>query len=162
MRGLAADRVALRYVLGGVGLLLASPALAVTAYTFLRDDELDAYRGTQLLVRAAVCGVVYMVLWAGFAYLKTTLGTISLPIWALVAPPFLIVGAMAGKFSLRSGNGQRVLSLCVLCRCNHAPGGDCRVGLGLAVGSRVGQARVASAGPPEPGRAVIALGFGAK
>jgi DNA-directed RNA polymerase subunit RPC12/RpoP len=107
MRGLAADRVALRYVLSGVGLLLASPALAVTAYTFLRDDELDAYRGTQLLVRAAVCGVVYMVLWAGFAYLKTTLGTISLPIWALVAPPFLIVGAMAGKFSfdLETANG---------------------------------------------------------
>src|SRR5271157_242328 len=45
----------LRYLLGGAGLLLVSPALAVVAYTFLRNDELEPYRGMQLYIRAAVC-----------------------------------------------------------------------------------------------------------
>ena len=45
----------LRYPLIGIGLLLVSPPLAVAAYTFLRDDELEAYRGMQLYIRAAVC-----------------------------------------------------------------------------------------------------------
>ncbi len=58
--------------MSGIGLLLVSPPLAVAAYTFLRDDELEAYRGMQLYIRAAVCGLVYIILWAVFAYVKAT------------------------------------------------------------------------------------------
>ncbi len=111
-RFVAPEAGTLRYLLSGVGLLLVSPLLAVTAYTFLRDDELAAYRGMQLYIRAAVCAVVYIILWAVFAYVKTTLadpisGTIQLPYWLLIAPPFLIVGTAAGKFSfdLETTNG---------------------------------------------------------
>jgi hypothetical protein len=90
----------LRYILCGVGLLLVAPPLAIAAYTFLRDDELEPYRGLQLYIRAGICGLVYTLLWAAFAFVKTTVGHIDLPYWLLVVPPFLLVGGMAGKFSL--------------------------------------------------------------
>jgi hypothetical protein len=111
MRRVPADSVVLRYLLSGVGLLLVSPALAVLSYTFLRDDELDPYRGMELLIRAAVCAVVYVILWAAFAYVKGKLADpeagIQAPMWFIIAPPFFIVGAIAGKFSfdLETANG---------------------------------------------------------
>ena len=55
VRFVAPEAGMLRYLLSGIGLLLVSPPLAVAAYTFLRDDELEAYRGKQLYIRAAVC-----------------------------------------------------------------------------------------------------------
>ena len=102
VRLVAADAAALRYLLSGLGLLLVSPPLAVAAYTFLRDDELEPYRGRQLYIRAVVCAMVYMILWAVFVYVKVgpMENKIELPMWFLIAPPLLIVGAMAGKFSL--------------------------------------------------------------
>jgi hypothetical protein len=94
-------------VLCGVGLLSIAPPLAVAAYTVLRDVELEPYRGQELYIRAAICGLIYALLWAGFAYVKHVLGQIDLPYWLLVAPPFVIVGGMAGKFSfdLETANG---------------------------------------------------------
>jgi hypothetical protein len=87
-------------ILCGLGLLLVAPPLAIAAYTFLRDDELEPYRGVELYVRAGICGLIYALLWAVFAYVKMTVGPLDLPYWLLVVPPFLIVGGMAGKFSL--------------------------------------------------------------
>jgi hypothetical protein len=98
----------LRYLLSGAGLLLVSPPLAVAGYRLLRDDELEAYRGMQLYIRASVCAAVYMILWAVFAYVKAVMhNQIDLPLWFLVAPPFLIMGAASGKFSfdLETTNG---------------------------------------------------------
>ena len=86
-------------VLCGVGLLAIAPPLAVAAYTVLRDVELGPYRGKELYIRAAICGLVYAILWAGFAYVKHVLGEIDLPYWLLLAPPFFVIGGMAGKFS---------------------------------------------------------------
>lgn len=96
---------------GAIGVLLISPPLTLAGYTFLRDDETEPYRGKELCVRAAICGLVYMVLWAIFAYVKSVLtadgSTIELPYWLLIAPPFFLVGTVAGKFSfdLETGNG---------------------------------------------------------
>ena len=107
VRFMGPDAGPIRYLLSGAGLLLVSPPLAVTAYTFLRDDELEPYRGMQLYIRAAVCALVYMILWAVFAYVKSTIVPIELPYWIIVAPPFLGVGTAAGKFSfdLETANG---------------------------------------------------------
>lgn len=90
----------LQHILCYLGLLLVAPPLAVAAYTFLRDDELEPYRGIPLCIRAAICGTIYALLWGVFAYVKVTLGHIELPIWLAVAPPFILVGGLAGKFSL--------------------------------------------------------------
>ena len=73
LRFVAAEAGTLRFLLIGIGLLLVSPPLAAAAYGFLRDDEFEAYRGKQLFIRAAVCAVVYMILWAVFPYVKSPL-----------------------------------------------------------------------------------------
>jgi hypothetical protein len=59
---------ALIYVLAG-GAVLLGPPLAFAAYSFLRDDELEAYQGTDLLVRCLACGAVYAALWGLYWYL---------------------------------------------------------------------------------------------
>jgi hypothetical protein len=100
--------MSLRNVLSGVGLLWISPLLAIAAYTFLRDVDLEPYRGQQLFIRAGVCAIIYIVLWGGLIYVKSLMGSpIAPPMWFMIAPPFLIVGGMAGKFSfdLETSNG---------------------------------------------------------
>ena len=86
---------------------MVSPLLAIAGYSFLRDDELAAYRGVPLYIRAAACGLVYTILWGVFAYVKATLGEIALPMWIIVAAPFLLIGGGAGKFTfdLETANG---------------------------------------------------------
>ncbi len=60
-------------LIAAVGAILLAPALALAGYAFLRDDELDPYRGPQLWMRIAACGIVYPALWGVywliFAYL---------------------------------------------------------------------------------------------
>ncbi len=48
---------------------LLGPPLAWAGYTFLRDPELEAYSGMGLVIRSIVCGLVYALLWAVFAFL---------------------------------------------------------------------------------------------
>ncbi|MBN2580208.1 MAG: hypothetical protein JXB10_14560 [Pirellulales bacterium] len=82
-------------------LVLLSPVLAAAGYSFLRDDELEPYRGLALWLRAAICGGVYAVLWAVFGHVAAS-GVITgdlLP-WLIVIPPFVAVGATAAAFSL--------------------------------------------------------------
>jgi hypothetical protein len=77
-----------------IGLLLVSPPLVVAAYTFLRNDELEPYRGRPLYIRAAICGVAYAALWGVYAYVAGSLLTGQLWEWAFAAPAFLVVGAL--------------------------------------------------------------------
>ncbi len=55
----------------GVGAALLGPLLAWSGYQFLRDDELEPYRGTELWLRALAAGVVYAGLWFLYGYLIT-------------------------------------------------------------------------------------------
>jgi hypothetical protein len=84
-----------------VALLLLSPVLAVAAYSFLYDDELEPYRGRELWLRVAICGVVYALLWAVFARVTDSgFLTGELWKWLIVVPPFVAVGATAAAFAL--------------------------------------------------------------
>ncbi len=80
----------------GLGAVLLGPPLAYGGYTFLRDDELEPYRGTELLVRSLVCGLIYAgawgLYWAGIVFLND--GE-SLEIFQMVfaAVPLLAIGA---------------------------------------------------------------------
>lgn len=51
-----------------IGLLLVSPPAALAAYAFLRNDDLEPFRGTELYLRSLVCGAAYVVLWGVFFY----------------------------------------------------------------------------------------------
>jgi hypothetical protein len=46
-----------------LGAIALAPPLVWGGYAFLRDDELDAFRGKELLIRVAICSAVYAALW---------------------------------------------------------------------------------------------------
>jgi hypothetical protein len=84
-----------------IGLLLVSPALVIAAYTFLRDDELEPYRGLPLLIRSAACAAAYAVLWALLAYvLDVVQPGIEIYLWMIIAIPPLVLGSLAAWLSL--------------------------------------------------------------
>jgi len=110
--GIVVVVVALSWLLGGVlqkaiflravGLLIISPPLAVAAYTFLRDDEREPYRGNELWIRASICGLAYVILWGVFAYISGPgeMLTGALWEWLFIAPPLLAVGGMVPSVTL--------------------------------------------------------------
>ncbi|MEO8269087.1 MAG: hypothetical protein ABI557_05170 [Aureliella sp.] len=53
-------------------LLLAVP-LVFVGYWFLHDDELDSFRGRELLIRCGVCAIVFASTWGLYAYLPSYL-----------------------------------------------------------------------------------------
>ncbi len=95
------------------GLAVLSPALAVAAYTFLRDDELEPYRGRSLLVRAALCGVAYALLWAAYMPLPAYGIVTGEPWqWLFVAPAFIAAGASVGWATLDLDFGSAAMHYC--------------------------------------------------
>ncbi len=91
-----------------LGLLVISPPLAVAAYTFLRDDEKEPYRGRELLVRAGVCALGYVLLWGAFSYFAVPLLTGDLWQWLFIIPPFLAIGGALPTLSLDLAFGDGV------------------------------------------------------
>ncbi len=85
------DKVPLAVI--AVGLLIISPPLAVGGYTFLRDAELEPYRGRALLIRASLCGLAYAALWGAF-YPLPAYGILTGEPWqwVFVAPIFISIG----------------------------------------------------------------------
>lgn len=51
------------------GAILLGPLVSYAGYTFLRDDELGSYQGTELIVRSIACGLVYALLWGVYLFL---------------------------------------------------------------------------------------------
>jgi hypothetical protein len=92
-----------------IGLLLVSPPLVIAAYAVLRDAELEPFRGKALGLRAAGCGLAYIVLWGVFAALKAR-GVITgeLWIWLFLVPPFVALGGGAAMalLNLEFGDGM--------------------------------------------------------
>ncbi len=101
--GILRDQILFR----AAGLLLISPPMAIAGYTFLRDDELQPHGGRSLYLRAALCGLGYTVLWGVFGYVADTTLTGEVWEWIVVAPPFLVIGALCALacFDLDFGSG---------------------------------------------------------
>ena len=74
------------------GLLLVSLPLAAAGYAVLREEELEPYRGQELLLRATLCAAGYALLWGIFWYLPDDAFGSNLN-WLFIAPPFVLVGA---------------------------------------------------------------------
>jgi hypothetical protein len=49
--------------------ILLGPPIAWAGYTFLRDPEFEAYKGSNLILRSIACGLVYALLWGVFWFL---------------------------------------------------------------------------------------------
>src|SRR5437773_846142 len=91
-----------------LGSILLGPPLAFAGYTFLRDDELEPYRGREVILRSLPCGLTYAAIWGAywlvFAYWYNfkPLPTVE-PNWqimAAVVPAMVAAGAVAAQASL--------------------------------------------------------------
>lgn len=102
--------VMLRFIAGGVsgwilaiGAILLGPPLAMAGYSFLRDDELEPYRGRALYGRIGICGLVYALLWgiyAGIPWLMPYLPFDNLLVVALMFLGLIGVGGFTAYAAL--------------------------------------------------------------
>jgi hypothetical protein len=90
-----------------LALLVISPPLVVAPYTFLRDQELEPYRGKAFYLRAGICALAYTVLWGVFGYASDFAIGGDPWNWLLVIPPFVVTGALVALacFDLDFGGG---------------------------------------------------------
>lgn len=87
-----------------VGAIVLAPPLALAGYLFLRDDELEPYRGQSLWIRVAIVSAVYALLWGIVGYWikdyfleELKLETFQL---AIVLPLMIGIGAFAAHAAL--------------------------------------------------------------
>ena len=85
-----------------LGAVVLAPPLALGGYAFLRDDELEPYRGRELLIRAPICGLVYAVIWGVVAIFTNYVfgGTADLFTQVLLVLAMVGVGGFAAYASL--------------------------------------------------------------
>jgi hypothetical protein len=96
------------FVLGG-GALLVAPPLVIAGYSFLRDAELEPYRGLALWVRALLCSVVYAGLWGAYAFLNAKGYLGGAQSWLFAGPLFFVAGGGAAFATLDLEFGSAVL-----------------------------------------------------
>lgn len=58
----------------GLGAAVLAPPLVWAGYAFFRNDELQAYEGSELWTRVSICAFVYAILWGVLWGIKTYLG----------------------------------------------------------------------------------------
>jgi hypothetical protein len=109
----------------GLGAVILAPPLVYGGYSFLRNQELEPYRGMAVIVRVAICSAVYAALWGAIWALKHFLiGDASPEIWQyfIVFGPPLGIGALAALATLDLDFGSGIfhyvlyLATCVLLR----------------------------------------------
>lgn len=97
-------------VILALGAVLLAPTIAFAGYTFLRNDELEPYRGRSLWLRLAIFVAAYPALWAVywgvFAYLGVNPPLIAL---AIIVPLLLAAGAFAAHAALDLEYGTALL-----------------------------------------------------
>jgi hypothetical protein len=89
-----------------LGAVLLGPLLAFATYTFLRDDELEPFRGTEVLFRSLACGAAFAAIWGAywlvFMYFNNWKPLQAPPSWqvmAVVVPVMAAFGAFAAQAS---------------------------------------------------------------
>lgn len=86
-----------------IGALVLAPPLVMGGYAFLRDDELEPYRGLSLILRVGICSIVYAALWAVFAWVPSLafhLDQLEVFHLMFLIPPIMALGAVASLASL--------------------------------------------------------------
>ena len=103
-----------------IGAVSLGPALSIGGYSFLRNDELEPYRGKSLLIRSLICGLVYAILWGVYCWaVKDYLfdgKNIELFQMVSVVTPMFIIGSFTAvaSFEIEFGNGAMHYGLYLL------------------------------------------------
>jgi cation transport ATPase len=84
-------------IVGALSVILLAPPLVWGGYTFLRNSDLEPYRGQELLIRVAACAAAYAFLWGVYAWIAWVLEIDNFELWQVMA---IAVGAvLAGGFA---------------------------------------------------------------
>jgi len=92
-----------RLVTLGIGAFLIAPVLVWSGYSFLRNDELEPYRGQALWIRISICSVVYAALWGVYAYMVSMLVGDARPEMfhmLVIVPVMVVAGGIASLVTL--------------------------------------------------------------
>ncbi len=94
----------------GLGAVLLSLPLVLAGYSFLRNDEMEPYRRSELWTRAAICAFVFALLW-GVYWLFGYFGVLdqSPTYWMFAGPVFFVIGGAAGYLALDLEFGSAAL-----------------------------------------------------
>ena len=85
----------------GLTAVVLAPIIVRSGYAFLRDDELEPFRGVELILRVTACALVYAFLWGAYAWVQAVLEIdITATQLVFVAPVVLFVGTLAAFASL--------------------------------------------------------------
>jgi hypothetical protein len=98
-----ADRPAgVPFYIRAMGAILLGPPLAYGCYSFLRNQELEPYRGLPLAIRSLICGLVYAMLWGVYSLLVQYLFSGQVETFHLffLAPPIIAAGGVAALATL--------------------------------------------------------------
>jgi cation transport ATPase len=77
-----------------LGAMALGPPCAWAGYTFLRDAELEPYRGTPLAVRTLICGLVFALMWGVYWFVGTQWGGPDAFAKGLEIYQFIVLGAI--------------------------------------------------------------------
>jgi hypothetical protein len=126
MRGESQKELRESFIFLGVGAALIAPLVTLGGYTFLRNQELEPYRGGALAVRVAICSIVYTSLWGAMWAIKYFLigsdGPLETWNYFVLAGPPAVIGALTAlaTLDLDFGSGffhyALYLGTCVLLR----------------------------------------------
>ena len=83
-----------------VGAVLLGPLIALTGYTFLRNDDLEPYRGQELILRVLACGAAYAFLWGVYWWIQWVLEMqFEMNLLVFIAPIFVLAGGVTAMDS---------------------------------------------------------------
>lgn len=89
-----------------IGSMLLAPPLVFVGYWFLRDDELEGYRGRELMVRCGICAAIFAACWLLFAFVpiylsgENTLAEVPGSYMLFVIPVMIVIGSFAAILAL--------------------------------------------------------------
>lgn len=83
----------LQQIIARIGVVVLAPPLVIGGYWFLKNDELEPYRGLGLWLRTLICCVVYVLCWVAYGYWVPGEWKDELWKWAFLGPMFGAAGA---------------------------------------------------------------------
>lgn len=81
------------WVILSVGAVMLAPVLAFAGYTFLRDQDLEPHRGSNLWIRIGICGAGFALIWLAWPLAAYTLGDYELMPIAIATAAMVGLGA---------------------------------------------------------------------
>ena len=111
LRGLASSET--RQFIAALGVVALAPPMVLGGYWFLKNDDLEPYRGWGLWIRTTICCLVYVLCWVVYGYLVPEEWKDELWKWAFLGPLFGFVGATTAFacYDLDLGSGFFLFAL---------------------------------------------------